>query len=125
MNIIPNGLSYNKNSITDKLANEILVWLKKHKNLFKKVPKNSHSILEYGKCKDSSFQGYYTKEFPYIIQKLMDTIKDIMIPDQCLINQYLPGEGIISHIDNKVFGNKIICFTFCEQHGRYMLFNNT
>jgi hypothetical protein len=41
--------------------------------------------------------------------------------NQCIINRYLPGQGIGSHIDKLDYGDIIICFTFLS--GREMEFN--
>ena len=41
--------------------------------------------------------------------------------NQCLINRYLPGQGIGAHIDKVEFGDTIVCFTFGS--GREMVFS--
>jgi alkylated DNA repair dioxygenase AlkB len=40
--------------------------------------------------------------------------------DQCIINQYLPGQGIKAHIDNASYDDWIACYTF--QSGAIMEF---
>ena len=36
--------------------------------------------------------------------------------DQCIVNEYLPGQGIAWHTDARVFGPGILCFTLGEAH---------
>ena len=40
--------------------------------------------------------------------------------NQCIINRYLPGQGIGAHIDVKSYGDHIVCFTLGS--GREMEF---
>lgn len=32
--------------------------------------------------------------------------------NQCIINRYLPGQGISAHVDANAYGHTIACFTF-------------
>ena len=54
--------------------------------------------------------------------KLIDNLKYFK-PDQCTINEYLPGIGIAPHIDtHSCFGNKIVSLSL--EHPRIMKFQN-
>jgi alkylated DNA repair dioxygenase AlkB len=69
-----------------------------------------------------------TDPMPPIIEKLRDAIKDMVwavqnpvselctVPidetlNQCIINEYLPSQGIGAHIDNASYGDWICCYT--------------
>ncbi len=43
--------------------------------------------------------------------------------NQCIINRYLPGQGIAPHIDSLSYGPYVACFTFLS--GREMEFTNS
>ena len=42
--------------------------------------------------------------------------------DQCICNNYLPGQGISAHVDALHFGPVIVCFTLCS--GTSIIFKN-
>ncbi len=80
---------------------------------------NSRHVMQFG------YQYNYktgntsqtTDPFPPVIQKLRFLIKQAgIIPDyiplnQCIINMYLPGQGISAHIDSTAYMDHICCFT--------------
>lgn len=71
-----------------------------------------------------------TSEFPDIFYDLLDYLKSVSIlpedyyPDQAIVNEYQPGEGISGHTDNTmVFEDLIVSVTLGS--GCIMIFKNT
>jgi alkylated DNA repair dioxygenase AlkB len=55
-------------------------------------------------------------EMPSDIKLLRNTLLSLdipldVVPDQCIVNKYLPGQGINAHTDHKDYGDVICCFT--------------
>eukprot|EP00035_Acanthoeca_spectabilis_P025794 m.459942 g.459942 ORF g.459942 m.459942 type:complete len:329 (+) comp21874_c0_seq1:115-1101(+) len=51
---------------------------------------------------------------PSFMQKVVDAVRELpgmdkFTPEQVIVNRYLPGEGIPAHIDNRIFGDQIVC----------------
>ena len=60
-----------------------------------------------------------------IIRQAIDSTGRIVVPsdmplDQCIVNRYMPGQGIGKHTDAREFDDFICCFTF--GHGAEMEF---
>jgi alkylated DNA repair dioxygenase AlkB len=67
-------------------------------------------IQQYGYTYDyNSTKALYLGELPVFLDPLLEVLDDDF--NQCIINRYLPGEGISAHIDSKAFGDTIACFT--------------
>lgn len=126
---LPDGLYYFDNLIIDPyLIRQIEKFLKsdEFENQLFPVGKseNSRKVVHYGYSYDYK-KGTNTDnvpEMPDVIRYLRDKIACILIDDQyidpedmnqCIINRYLPGQGIAPHIDSDEFGDYIACFTFC------------
>jgi alkylated DNA repair dioxygenase AlkB len=70
-------------------------------------------------------------EMPNVIKdlkaELINKCTELKLPaddfDQCIVNNYYPGQGITPHIDHSAFGPVIGCFTFCS--GGNMRFSMT
>jgi hypothetical protein len=115
-------------------------------NSIGKSTANSRKVIHYGYKYDYKEGGINQKapNLPHIIEILRSSIKNtissslhgnLSVPEemdfllklepvrlnQCIINRYLPGQGIGSHIDKLEYGDVIVCFTFLS--GREMEFN--
>jgi alkylated DNA repair dioxygenase AlkB len=93
---------------------------------------SKRKVIHYGFIYDYHTRNIYkeTTLLPDIIKNLRDSIPDTVLPtgrtsseyfNQCIINRYVPGEGISAHTDFKDFGDVIACFTFGDT--RYMQFS--
>lgn len=121
MTEIPQGLLYSPSFLLKEDYDEIVSFIKN-------IPieewvgvtnsQNSRKVKHYGVIYD-----YDTKQainpgddYPETLTKLCNKIKQY-IPskyklNQCIINEYLPGQGITPHIDiTKSFDDYICCFT--------------
>jgi len=105
------GLSYYDNVISEELENELMQYLNEAK--WKHVSgTGSREVIQLGYDYDYRSQKV-TKgdDIPDVIEKLKSLIPDGEKYNQCIINKYLPGQGISAHIDSKNFGDTIVCFT--------------
>jgi alkylated DNA repair dioxygenase AlkB len=143
----PNGLFYFDNAVPKPFAQILQKWFRLPeteeallpvKNAQGKSSENSRRVLQYGYA--YNYQSGNTREkiedMPHIIEVLRSVIPEVWTdaPDdileklnQCIINRYLPGQGIGAHIDgkrgNKIdYGDTVVCFTFLS--GRAMKFNH-
>ena len=148
-NILPNGLFFFEDAVPESFCNLIEEWFQttdvKHSmfsvtNSQGKSSCNSRKVIHYGYKYDYSSGGTKQKaaNFPHIIDILLGIIPEVWrcysaklnsspLPEditsklnQCIINRYLPGQGIGHHIDRSEYGDVIICFTFLS--GREMEF---
>lgn len=120
----PSGLTYVGNIISDELHGQLLDWLESKeisaqffpvKNAQGISSEKSRLVLHYGYSYD--YQNNTTKNtappIPKILHRLMD-LKDSFSREyfnQCIINRYLPGQGINAHSDRLAYGSVIACFT--------------
>lgn len=124
--IIP-GLYYKKNFLTKRE----LASIKKHlleSSRWNHITTNSRRVIQYGYSYSYDRSGVtkilnMPKYYQNLVSKetLMERIEEIVkdIPSICesnfeqlIINEYLPGQGISSHIDHiKYFGPIIICIS--------------
>ena len=129
----PRGLFYYPNAVDPFLTRRVEKFLMSKEFQSKMFPvgssKNSRKVMHYGFSYNYKSGGIAepAEEFPDIINYLRDSISRIYDPDfesdslnQCIINRYLPGQGISAHIDRKEYGDVIACFTFLS--GREMMF---
>lgn len=135
------GLYYFKNAVQPSLGKELLEWFKsdyfidrlqKVKGInSQKASENARKVVQFGYEYDYTSRHATKKieDFPLIISRLRDIIPLVWRSapptitkklNQCLINRYLPGQGISPHIDKVEFGDTIVCFTFLS--GREMVF---
>ena len=82
--------------------------------------KNSRQVAHYG-FKYNYISGDVSEkapEFPECFKELRNIVRwagvvpETMPLDQCLVNKYLPGQGIAAHTDTINYGHYICCFTF-------------
>lgn len=121
----PNGLYYFKHVLTKEEHKELIDFFETTTD-WKPVSgyKNSRKVLHYGYYYTYKSRGAGEKapDPPEIIGKLLDKVKakllerGVVLPDnetfnQCIVNRYLPGQGIGPHVDAKIFGEYICSFT--------------
>lgn len=120
----PGGLHYYSACIPDEDLADTEEWLKsaEFQSELKGVTGNPQSRkvaqfgYKYGYGSGSVVEG--AAEFPPEVKNLRDMIPDIHEGvtaeqfNQCIINRYLPGQGISAHADSQQFGPVIACFTF-------------
>lgn len=141
----PDGLFYFDNAVPDSFARIMQMWFRLPEvedNLFPvtnasgKASQNSRRVLQYGYAYD--YKSGSTREkiddMPHIIEVLRSRIPEVWKDapsniidklNQCIVNRYLPGQGIGAHIDGKRgkkidYGDTVVCFTFLS--GREMKF---
>lgn len=108
----PKGLNYFPKFVSDDLTVRVLDFLNTC-NLFPVTSHpNSRKVAQYGYAYNykSGNTNQKVDPFPSIIEELMKTTEGTF--DQCIINRYLPGQGIGKHIDALSYGNTVCCFTF-------------
>jgi len=121
----PAGLKYIPNVLPDNIYHKVIRFLIEQKFQPITNSKNSRCVLQYGYQYD-----YFNRDAPKKIEPipplltelLSYTLLDNLEFDQCIINRYLPGQGISEHIDSGVFSDTIVCFTICG--GAYLQFKN-
>jgi alkylated DNA repair dioxygenase AlkB len=117
---VPRGLTYHAGAVSLELSKEILTWLKGNAEWFPvSAGANARKVVHYGYAYDYR-SGSVKKQappFPEIIERLCALIAEhVELPtgyafDQCIINKYLPGQGIGAHTDHSSYGDVIACFT--------------
>jgi len=122
----PSGLIYLSDFIPPLFSNEINEFLEKLEltpvpGLNNVIGKNPRMVKHYGYVYDYTTGNTLEKtdEYPKLISDLRDTIYHVLddddeenLFDQCIINKYLPGQGINAHIDKLTYGDKVASFTF-------------
>lgn len=116
------GLLFFKNVISDSdVEEELETFLQSEEDWFPVTSSaNSRIVRHYGFRYNYSSKGVTepAPPFPSIISKLREIIRSInAVPDdlplnQCIINRYLPGQGISAHIDSLSYADFVCCFTF-------------
>jgi len=121
----PVGLDYYPNLIDDDLSNRLTDFLQSeqfNKELFPvtklrtgEISPKSRMVAQYGYRYDytSGSTNQKTTPIPQLLLELRNLIKvdDSIDFDQCIINRYLPGQGIGGHFDRLTYGPVIACFT--------------
>jgi len=120
------GLFYYSSAITHDLASRLATFLDTECALFGVpgrggvVSPDARRVAHYGHRYDytSGRTSTPADPFPAIIDELCTTIRSThpSLPadytfDQCIINRYLPGQGIGAHYDREEYGEVIACFT--------------
>jgi alkylated DNA repair dioxygenase AlkB len=103
--IIP-GLIYKPNFITPEEEDELISLINKSKWDTRLTRRVQHYGYIYDYVRQSCNK---TDPIPEWCNKILKKIKDIFgqTPDQLIINEYLPGQGIAAHTDSKIFGDYI------------------
>jgi len=130
---VPFGLFYYDSAVPDDLLRDVVEWFDDSDtqeplfpvaNAQGRSSEKSRRVLHFGwKYNYSSGSTRErAEEFPLVIATLRDLIAevwseapdgfDIESLDQCIVNRYLPGQGIGAHIDSESYGGTIVCFTF-------------
>lgn len=113
------GLFYYKRVIPKDFNNQLLEFLQNSGDWTYVNPKNKKSrrVIHYGYSYNYKKKNDVQKitEFPPIINNLRNLISLHGISEeqfnQCIINEYKPGQGISSHTDSFIFGHTICCFS--------------
>lgn len=112
------GLYFMKNFIDDELHTELLEYLDNNNPMWTSVGnEKSRKVIQFGYKYDYSSKDIYKKTIPMspLIKKVRDKLSEFFTDyekfNQCIVNKYLPGEGISKHIDRFEFGNTICCIT--------------
>lgn len=137
----PEGLFYFKEAVSNDLTEELEKWFESDYFESRKFPvsntqgissANAREVLHFGyryDYKTRHAKSQAIEKMPDIIKQLRSIIPEVWreAPDdilrklnQCIINIYLPGQGIGAHVDKIEFGDTIVCFTFLS--GREMSF---
>lgn len=117
------GLYYHSNILSKKFQSELLEFLLNNKSWFpvSSYP-NSRLVLHYGYKYNYSKKSVNEKapDMPPIIEQLREKIGECVINgkkidhtqfNQCIVNRYLPKQGIGKHTDHYKYGPIICCFT--------------
>jgi alkylated DNA repair protein alkB family protein 8 len=74
---------------------------------------SGRKVVQYGWLYDYTRKCVTTplEPIPELLTELLKGIPEHNLI-QCIINRYLPGEGIVAHTDSRDFGACIYCFTF-------------
>jgi alkylated DNA repair dioxygenase AlkB len=96
------GLTLHYNYITNEISDNLIKKIYDSEWNTSMSRRTQHYGYEYGY---TNFNVTKTKPIPPVFSEV---VKTIISPDQCIINEYTPGQGIAAHIDAAVFG-PIIC----------------
>ncbi len=138
---VPKGLFYYDSAVSPGLTQDIEEWFADDdtqaglfpvSNAQGKSSINSRRVLHFGWKYNYSTGGVHERapDLPFILFVLRKQIERVWVDappefsvkslDQCIVNQYQPGQGIGAHIDSNSYGDFIVCFTF--GNGREMEF---
>jgi alkylated DNA repair dioxygenase AlkB len=112
------GLFFVHNAVPAKNAAEILAWLERECASAPPGPLK-RVVLQYGPQYDYGSRGVpggangavvpFPEQIEYLCARIPDGGENFT---QCIVNRYLPGEGISAHTDSRAFGPVIHAFTF-------------
>jgi alkylated DNA repair dioxygenase AlkB len=114
------GFKYFPDVITDEEHSEILKKLTQEKWDNIKDSESSRKVIQYGYKYDYKIRNVSKNEKVEDIPDFLNCLTSKITFErfnQCIINKYLPGQGINAHIDSTTFGPIIVCFTInsgCE-----------
>jgi alkylated DNA repair dioxygenase AlkB len=126
---IPIGLAYIPNVISEDDESDILSFLNDEQGWTTVGNgKNSRQVLHYGYYYDykSGKVDIPAPPIPFILTTLLPIG---FHPDQCIVNKYLPGQGISAHIDSLKYDEFIYCITLgvgatmTFRHGSDLIYN--
>lgn len=138
------GLSIYTDIVSPDIYNEIVSWYNECferesipvPNIFtKEISKNSRKVIHYGFIYDYSKKeatATPTSDLPKSLEKLRQIVldkigrSDLSTMNQCIVNRYLPGQGISAHVDHVDYGPIVASFTFniLQTKNRKMRFTN-
>lgn len=117
------GLYYIPDLIPEKRAEDLIEELDDEEWIPITSSPNSRKVQHYGfsYVYMTGQPGEKTHPLPKFLHFLRDMLKEICVQEgivgegyefnQCIINDYQPGQGISTHIDNAGYGHTIGCFT--------------
>lgn len=112
------GLRYDQNVIDEPLQRGIVQYFEDTPDQWQTGP-GGRMVRQYGRAYDYE-RRKIGKELPAPPDCIMELLAlfrvvhpDLPVGDynQCIVNRYLPGEGISAHTDHEAFGDGIACFT--------------
>lgn len=111
------GLSYHPEFITPEEESELIMLINDQEWLGDLKRRVQHYGWKYDYRARSLNKDMYLGPLPVWIQRLAERLVDKQIidelPDQVIINEYKPGQGIANHVDcEPCFGNSIISLSF-------------
>lgn len=122
---IPQGLVYIPGALTTEEAEWFMTCIDMDSVPWTNAP-GSRKVKQYGyrynyETRTVDKKADYLGPFPEWLIALASLIKIAnIIPDdfffnQCIVNRYLPGEGITPHSDSRVFGDHIVSISLGSQ----------
>ncbi|XP_045465810.1 alpha-ketoglutarate-dependent dioxygenase alkB homolog 6 [Harmonia axyridis] len=121
----PSDVYYIPNFISVEEENEIL------KNVYS-APKPKWTYLSNRRLQDYGGvphkRGMIPEKIPHWLNKYMDRIRNLgvfegTLPNQVLVNEYMPGQGIMPHLDGPLF-HPIVTTISCGSHTILNFLNN-
>ncbi len=107
------GLTYISSYISSEYEEKLLKLIDTQEWNADLKRRTQHYGYKYDYTARSIDSSYYLGEMPYWIEELCGKLKEdgifIEKPDQVIINEYLPGQGIASHIDCVPCFGDVIC----------------
>lgn len=105
MNTLPEGLTYKEDIISPEEEKILLEYI----NLQEWQISLKRKVQHYGYIYDYATRNIYKENALEIPKLFLDLSKKLGIeePNQIIVNQYKPGEGIASHKDSNIFGDQI------------------
>lgn len=127
------GLYYLNDFITEDFSSDIIKSLDEGQWIPLSESANSRLVQHYGYLYDYKTRRVDTPTTPFssVISELSDKLKKVCVEmglvdeeymfNQCIVNNYQPGQGISKHIDIKSYGPVIGCYTLGS--GSHMRFS--
>lgn len=107
------GLTYISNYISSEYEEKLLKLIDTHEWNLDLKRRTQHYGYKYDYTARSLDASYYLGEMPYWVDELCSKLHGagtfIEKPDQVIINEYVPGQGIALHIDCVLCFEGIIC----------------
>lgn len=105
---IPKTLIIDQEFINKDEENKLLEWIKTQKPNTTISRRTWHYGYEYNyKSKNKKYIGNIPDELIFLCNRLKTKNYFSIIPNQIIINEYLPGQGINAHIDSLIFEDTI------------------
>lgn len=104
---IPDGLYLTPDFLTQDEEAELITWLDNQSWSTALSRRTQHYGYEYDYTRKNV---HLTPTIPISgpLQKIADRLSEIMVPTQCIVNEYTRSQGIAPHIDSRSFGPIVI-----------------